>query len=167
VAQTEWLEEEQARMWRSYLDMQRDLERALERQLAEAGGLSSADYALLVPLSEAEDHRLRARDLGRLSGWDRSRLSHHIRRMEQRGLVSRHTCATDLRGTYIQIEDRGVEALKQAAPGHVETVRKYLIDQLTPAEVATMRHICERVSARISADAGTDDCPSDDSCAGS
>ena len=146
-------------MWRSYLRMRRDLDRALERQLTAAAGLSSAEYALLVPLSEAPDDRLRARDLGLYTGWDRSRLSHQIRRMQQRGLVSRHACATDARGTFVQLTDEGLRSVQAAAPGHVEAVRRYLVDLLSPAEVDVLLDITERVSARINADpADTEEC---------
>jgi DNA-binding MarR family transcriptional regulator len=146
VAETQWLTEEEQRMWRAFLYMRRDLDKAIDRQLAGVG-LSDADFALLVPLSETPDHRLRARDLGSGTQWDRSRLSHHIRRMEQRGLVTRHTCETDGRGTYIQLTAEGLAAVERAAPGHVATVRRYLIDLLTPRERTVLRSISERVSA--------------------
>jgi DNA-binding MarR family transcriptional regulator len=102
-------------MRRSFDAMRRILDRAIDRQLLEAG-LSSADYDLLVPLSETPTHELRTRDLGRLVGWDRSRLSHHLRRMEQQGLISRHDCDDDARGTMITLTGEGLRAVKAAAP---------------------------------------------------
>jgi DNA-binding MarR family transcriptional regulator len=79
----------QARLWQAYRDFSRDLQRAFDRQLERDAGLSGADYALLVPLPEARDGVVRMRGLGQSVGWDRSRLSHQVRRMEQRGLVVR------------------------------------------------------------------------------
>lgn len=152
-------------MWRGYLTMRRDLDRVIERQLADVG-LSSADYELLVPLSEAPDQVLRARDLGLTVGWDRSRLAHHLRRMEQRGLVTRFECPTDARGTMVGLTTEGRSALQSAAPGHVETVRRFFVDVLTPQEVSALAEMCERVRARIGAGEGTaprcDDDPVDE-----
>jgi DNA-binding MarR family transcriptional regulator len=68
-----------------------NLDRAFERDLMDRAGLSAADFSVLVPLSEAPYHRPRARELGRILDWDRSRWSHQIRRMEQRGLLTRAT----------------------------------------------------------------------------
>lgn len=148
-----WLSDNQQQVWRAFLTMCRDLDRAIEGQLAEVG-LSAADFAVLVPLSEAPHHQLRARDLGRFIAWDRSRLSHHIRRMEQRGLLSRHSCDVDARGTYIQLTERGVTAVHTAAPGHAQTLRSSVFDELSEQELHTLRVISERISSRLS-----DDCP--------
>ena len=77
-------------MWRGFQGMWRNLDRTVERDLMDRAALSAADFSILVPLSEAPDRRLRARDLGRLLDWDRSRLSHQIRRLEQRELLPRN-----------------------------------------------------------------------------
>lgn len=143
-----WLTETQQQVWRAFLTMRRDLDRAVEAQLGEVG-LSAADFALLVPLSEAPQYRLRARDLGRHIGWDRSRLSHHLRRMEQRDLLTRRSCDIDARGTDIQLTERGVTAVQSAAPGHAQTVRSCMFDQLTEQELQTLRVISERISAQL------------------
>ncbi len=134
-------------MWRAFYEMRRHLDRVIERQLAETG-LSSADYDLLSPLSEAPPGGLRARDLGNLVGWDRSRLSHQIRRMEQRGLLIRRECPTDARGTVIDLTQAGRAAIEAAAPGHVDNVRRHFVDLLSPEEVDTMTAIATRVLDR-------------------
>ncbi len=131
-------------MWRAFVGMRRALDLAVERQLAEAG-LSTADYELLVPLSEAPGLVLRVRDLGRTVAWDRSRLAHQLRRMEQRGLVSRFDCPTDARGTMVRLTDKGREVIQAAAPGHVETVRRHFVDLLTSEEIDAIRRLSERV----------------------
>ncbi len=131
-------------MWRAFVGMRRALDLAVERQLAEAG-LSTADYELLVPLSEAPGLVLRVRDLGRTVAWDRSRLAHQLRRMEQRGLVSRFDCPTDARGTMVRLTDKGREVIRSAAPGHVETVRRHFVDLLTSEEIDAIRRLSERV----------------------
>ncbi len=139
-------------MWRGYLRMRRGLDEAIERQLSEEG-LSTADFELLVPLSEVRDNVLRARDLGRLVGWDRSRLAHQLRRMEQRGLVHRFDCPTDARGTMVELTEEGRTLITRAAPGHVETVRRVFVDLLDPAEVDTLTAIATRVAERTGAPA--------------
>jgi DNA-binding MarR family transcriptional regulator len=149
---TRWLAPDEARMWRAFLEMHRAIATASERQLAQHG-LSEADYALLVPLSEAGDGALRARDLGRATGWDRSRVSHQLRRMEARGLVERSDCATDARGKMVRLTETGRRAIEAAAPGHVEAVRAAFVDLLSPQEVAALTTIATRVADRA-ADAG-------------
>lgn len=136
-------------MWRDFQVMRRNLDRALERDLMDSAGLSSADFAILVPLSEAPDHRLRARDLGRFLDWDRSRLSHQIRRMEQRALVERSVCPSDARGTFVGLTESGWQTIQEAAPSHVETARVNFFDVLTAADVACLSDISRRVIERI------------------
>jgi DNA-binding MarR family transcriptional regulator len=138
------LDEREARMWRAFYEMHRHLDKAIDRQLADAG-LSTADYDLLVPLSEAPGDGLRARDLANHVGWDRSRLSHQLRRMEQRGLISRRDCPSDARGTLITLTPAGRRAVETAAPGHVETVRRHFVDLLSPEEIDTLTAISTRI----------------------
>jgi DNA-binding MarR family transcriptional regulator len=147
-----WLDASEATMWRAFLDVHRRLALATEQQLAEHG-LSTADYALLVPLSEAPGGVLRVRDLGLEAEWDRSRLSHQLRRMSARGLVARFTCETDARGTMVRLEPAGRRAIEAAAPGHVATVRQHFIDLLEPSEVDTLSTIFTRLRDALPVDA--------------
>jgi DNA-binding MarR family transcriptional regulator len=149
MTQTRWLNEQEQRMWREFQRMARNLDRASERDLMDRAGLSSADFLILVPLSEAPEHRLRARELGRILDWDRSRLSHQIRRMEQRGLLIRGNCPTDARGTVIGLTEHGWTTIQQAAPGHVQAVRVNFFDVLTDADIVALDDICRRVNKRI------------------
>ncbi|RIJ69865.1 MarR family transcriptional regulator [Nakamurella silvestris] len=143
-----WLDGTESRMWRAWIDMHRHLDRVLEQNLADAG-MSMADFVLLVPLSESPEGQLRARDLGAEAGWDRSRLSHQIRRMEQRGLVARVDCETDARGTFIRLTPQGRAAIEAAAPGHVESVRENFLDLLDPSEIDLITAVAERVLERV------------------
>jgi DNA-binding MarR family transcriptional regulator len=149
MAEAPWLDIQEQRAWRAFLDVRRELLAELNRQLTRGAGLSGADYELLVPLSEAPERRMRPRDLGRRVDWDRSRLSHHIRRMQQRGLVVREECCTDGRGAFIVLTDRGRQAIESAAPDHVRTVRRFFFDVLQPGEVETLISIYERVLDRV------------------
>ncbi|MBB2915442.1 DNA-binding MarR family transcriptional regulator [Streptosporangium becharense] len=152
MTEPRWLSDREQRMWRAFQDMRRRLEAVTGRQLDEVG-LSAADYSLMVPLSEAPGRRLRARELRRGIGWDRSRLAHQMRRMEQRGLIVREDCPGDARGTVIKLTDEGMRAIVAAAPGHAETVRRHFVDLLTDEEIDTLTTISERVLRHIAADA--------------
>ena len=152
MARPRWLDERQQRVWQGYLHVNQDLIAALEQQLTRESGLSGADYRVLHPLSEAPDGLLRARDLGAEIGWDRSRLSHHLSRMESRGLVTREECAEDARGLMVRLTKAGRRAIEEAAPGHVETVRRYFFDQLSNDEIETMTVVFDRVLENLRRD---------------
>jgi DNA-binding MarR family transcriptional regulator len=126
--------------------MQRGLLVALERQLAEAG-LSSADYEILAQLSEAEHGSLRVRDLGLRLAWDRSRIAHQLRRMEQRGLLGRSSCPDDGRGRVVAITPEGRATIEAAAPGHAEAIRRIYFDQLDPADLDGLTALNSKISA--------------------
>jgi DNA-binding MarR family transcriptional regulator len=149
MAEVPWLDAREQRAWRAFLDVARELEAELNRQLTRDAGLSGADYALLVPLSETSESRMRPRDLGRQVDWDRSRLSHQLRRMQERGLLVREECCTDGRGAFVVLTDRGRDAIKSAAPDHVRSVRRFFFDVLQPGEIETLIAIYDRVLDRV------------------
>ncbi|WP_410601119.1 MarR family winged helix-turn-helix transcriptional regulator [Amycolatopsis sp. lyj-90] len=149
-----WLDEREARAWRGMIDVLPRLTAVLERQLVQDAGLSAAEYTLLVPLSEAPDGVLRARDLGRMVGWERSRISHQIIRMEKRGLVVREECNEDARGSMVRLTEAGRTAIVAAAPAHVAAVRRYFIGALTDAELDVIGPALERVLDRLPDDDG-------------
>lgn len=153
MAGVRWLDDREAGLWQVYRDVTRDLQRAFDRQLERDAGLSGADYAILVPLSESADGVVRMRELGRTLGWDRSRLSHQVRRMEKRGLVAREDCADDARAAMVRLTADGRAALEAAAPEHVATVRRYFFDQLPERDRATLTRLLERLAARLTEDA--------------
>lgn len=149
MAEAPWLDAREQRAWRAFLDVRRELLAELARQLTRDAGLSGADYELLVPLSETPEGRMRPRDLGRRVDWDRSRLSHQIRRMQERGLVVREECCTDGRGAFVLLTDRGWEAITSAAPDHVRSVRRFFFDVLQPGEIEILISIYDRVLDRV------------------
>ena len=142
-------------MWRSWLRVNRELLSALEDQVRRDSGLSGADYAVLVPLSESPHGMLRARELGRRILWDRSRLSHHVSRMEGRGLVAREECTEDARGAMIRLTDTGRAAIEGAAPGHVAATRRYFFDLLSDDELEALGRVLDRVLAHLESEAGS------------
>ncbi len=136
-------------MWRRYRDVNQLLELAIERQLQRDASMSQSDYSVLVSLSETDGRGLRARDLGAVLGWDRSRVSHQVRRMEGRGLVSKGECAEDGRGTIVTLTAEGADAIARVAPKHVEKVRELFVDVVTEEEIRQLTDIYDRVVSRI------------------
>ncbi|GAA2793372.1 MarR family winged helix-turn-helix transcriptional regulator [Kribbella solani] len=149
MTEPRWLDQREARLWLSYRDTHRELMRALEARMISNSGLSGADYALLHPLSEAENGLLRTRDLGRSVGWERSRLSHQVSRMEKRGLVCREECSDDARGSMVRLTELGRKAIDAAAPDHVEAVRSYFFDRLSVAEQEQLTTLLDRIAADL------------------
>jgi DNA-binding MarR family transcriptional regulator len=141
--------------------MKNGLTRRVARDLQQETGLSAADYEVLVQLSEAPNGRLRPYELGGVTQWEKSRLSHHITRMVDRGLVKREACATDSRGAFVVMTAAGRKAIEAAAPLHVEHVRRWFVDALTPAQLDALAEISEAVVAKLDED--PDACPPCDS----
>ncbi|MEH1166596.1 MarR family transcriptional regulator [Micromonospora sp. CPCC 205539] len=140
-----WLDAREDRAWRGYRRMRRLLDLELARELTQATGLSEPDYDVLSEVSETPQGRLRLSELADQMRWSRSRLSHHLTRMQQRGLVTREECETDGRGSIVALTPAGRQAIDSAAPGHVAAVRRHLIDLLTPAEVDALGAFTHRV----------------------
>ena len=146
-----WLDPAEARAWRSLMEMQDGLSEFIERQLRNRCGLSHADYQVLAHLSEALDCRLRSFELGELLHWEKSRLSQHLGRMQNRGLVSRERCRTDQRGAVVAITWRGSDLIEAAAPQHAGDVRNVFIDHVTAAELEMLVTIGGKVQDRLAA----------------
>ncbi|MGW3423062.1 MarR family winged helix-turn-helix transcriptional regulator [Streptomyces phaeochromogenes] len=149
MSEPRWLAPQQAEVWARYRKVYRELQQAQDQQLQRDSGLSAADYALLAPLSESDDGVLRARDLGADVGWERSRLSHQISRMEKRGIVVREACADDARGSMVRLTEKGREAIEAAAPKHAECVRRLVFDPLTTDEVRLFGDFLDRILGAI------------------
>jgi DNA-binding MarR family transcriptional regulator len=139
------LDEKESRVWQGVVGLQQRLFQELERQIVRDSGLSAPEFTLLVPLSEAPDGVLRARELGRIVNWERSRLSHQIARMERRGLVVREECSEDARGLMVRLTEAGRAAIVAAAPSHVEAVRRHFFDVLTDEELDVIGPALQRV----------------------
>jgi DNA-binding MarR family transcriptional regulator len=103
---------------------------------------------MLAPLAEA-GAGLRPRDLAAVSGWDRSRVAHQLRRMEQRGLVERENLPGDRRGVVVRLTESGRQVLRRAAPGHVEWVRTHFIDVATRDELDALTALARRVVEQL------------------
>jgi DNA-binding MarR family transcriptional regulator len=146
---TRWLSGSEERAWRAFLQLQGQLSAELNRQLQTDSGLSLADYDVLVQLTDRADGRLRPYELQALLHWEQSRLSHHLSRMQRRGLLTREECAEDGRGAYVVLTPAGRAAIEAAAPGHVAAVRHLVLDGLTAGQLATLEQLSTRLTARL------------------
>lgn len=147
-----WLTGREQRAWRAFLRAHALLLAHLNRQLQADSGLSLSDYEVLVNLSEAPERRLRVFELGAALQWEKSRVSHHLTRMEQRGLVAREECASDARGAYVVLTEKGREAIRGAAPRHVEEVRRWFLEPLSPEQLDGVADAAEAIVARLESD---------------
>src|SRR5215469_8092486 len=139
--ETRWLTAEEQRAWRAFLTACQTLFSTIDAQLARDAKIPHGYYEILVRLSEAPGRALRMTQLAEASTSSKSRLSHAVARLEERGWVRRADCPTDRRGQIAQLTDEGFAALAAAAPGHVDQVRRSLIDRLTPEQVEQLREI--------------------------
>lgn len=146
---TRWLDDDEQVTWRTFLSTMQLLLDRFDRQLQQDSGIVLTYYEMLVRLSEAPDRSLRMSELAESSLSSRSRVSHAVARMEERGWVRREACPTDGRGYLAVLTDEGFAALAQAAPGHVETVRRDLFDQLSPTQLEQLRGIGETLMAHL------------------
>lgn len=147
---TRWLDEREQAAWRGYLSMQARLHAELNRRLQADSSLSIADFDVLVALTDRPEQRLRVLELAEAVQWEKSRLSHHLARMQKRGLVAREDCADDGRGNFVVLTGDGRAAIERAAPAHVETVRDLVFDALTDDDVDALARISAAVRARLS-----------------
>ncbi|GAB3163697.1 MarR family winged helix-turn-helix transcriptional regulator [Amycolatopsis sp. NPDC004378] len=131
--------------WYAYMKVHLRLEYELNRQLRADSGLSLADYHVLVALTSEPAGRMRVTDLAIRIGWERSRLSHHLKRMRERGLVGTGVSPEDRRATDVELTGDGWEALRRAAPDHVEFVRKAFLDALGPDGQPQLAALLDRV----------------------
>ena len=144
-----WLTDEQQRVWRRWLTVNALLPAALHRELQADAGLSLTDFEVLVMLSESPENRIRLTDLARALSWEKSRVSHHVTRMERRGLVSRQECSDDGRGSFVNLAAEGRAAIEQTAPGHAKTVRHLVFEHLTDSEVEVLEGVLGKVLSRL------------------
>jgi DNA-binding MarR family transcriptional regulator len=165
-----WLTSDEDRAWRGWMAMSSKLRAQLARDLQAECGMSDADFAILVLLSESPAQRMRMTELALALGWSKSRLSHQYSRMVVRGLVAREDCPEDARSTYAVLTPCGRREIEEAAPRHVDSARRHLIDLLDPEQLQALTAITSQVLVHLnevaggvpSADVAHLPCPTDD-----
>jgi DNA-binding MarR family transcriptional regulator len=145
--ETRWLSANEQRAWRAFLTACNTLFGAVDAQLQHDSGLPHGYYEILVRLSESPGRALRMSQLAEASTSSKSRLSHAVARLEDRGWVRRVSCPTDRRGQIAELTDEGFAALAAAAAGHVEQVRRSLLDPLSAEQVEQLLQISASITA--------------------
>ncbi|WP_175637428.1 MarR family winged helix-turn-helix transcriptional regulator [Sinomonas mesophila] len=145
-----WLDEDERDVWLALRRLLWGLPPAIDRQLTRDSRLSAPEYSVLATLSGCSDGVLRSGIAAQELGWERSRLSHLLRRMEAKGLILRTCSPEDARGQDVHMTDEGRAAMIEAAPGHLEFVRSTVFDPLTQEQQALLREACERIVDAIS-----------------
>jgi DNA-binding MarR family transcriptional regulator len=152
VTDPRWLDETQQCTWRKYMSMHAQLNARLNRQLQADSNLSLSDFEVLVQLTDNPSNKVRMFEVAQALRWEKSRLSHHLARMQKRGLVSREGCPSDARGAFIVLTPEGRKAIEEAAPQHVETVRRLVFEGLTEEQVGVLATTSEEILKRLAAE---------------
>jgi DNA-binding MarR family transcriptional regulator len=135
--------------WRALVDTTAELRKILGTQLLQETGLSPADYQVLLALSEADGRRMRSSELAASIDWERSRLSHHLARMERRGLIRRDDCATDSRGAEVSLTDEGAGMFRGATAPHMRAIKRHFADALTPEQFEALADILHALQTHL------------------
>jgi DNA-binding MarR family transcriptional regulator len=146
-SEVRWLTAHEQHLWRGWLKLNAELASTLQRELQQDVGLSMPDFEVLVHLTDNPEGRLRVTELAGLLQWERSRVSHHVKRMEHRGLVERAECSEDGRGAFVVITPQGRTAIEEAVPGHVNAVRRLMFDVLSEEEKAALAAVIDKLLA--------------------
>jgi DNA-binding MarR family transcriptional regulator len=142
--------------WSAFYAMRRRLDRALDLQLQRDSGLSASEYEVLVAINLSPGHQLRIKEIAGAIGWEKSRVSHLVTRMERRDLVARTECDTDARGSWIGLTATGRRSVLGAIQGHTAAVRRYFFDVLEPSDAAALGALSTRVVEAIGCGADED-----------
>ncbi len=149
---TRWLTADEQEAWVRLAAVVELLPGALEGQLRRDSGLTHFEYWVLAMLSEAPERTLRMAALAARTSATLSRLSHVVARLEDRGLVERFPCPQDGRATNARLTEAGWDVVVEAAPGHLQAVREYVVDALTPRQITQLTAIAGAILGRVDPD---------------
>jgi DNA-binding MarR family transcriptional regulator len=151
-SQPRWLDDREKAVWLALREFIWEFPTAIDRQLQRDSALSTVEYSVLAALSECPGARKRSSDLAADLSWDRSRLSHLVKRMEAKGMVERAHSDSDGRGQEIALTAVGWDEIRAAAPGHVTFVRESVFDPLSPEEQDQLESMLTRIRTQIAAE---------------
>ncbi|MEU0468439.1 MarR family transcriptional regulator [Amycolatopsis sp. NPDC006131] len=146
---TEWLDADQQRDWRAFIEGSIRFIDLLDRNLQDQHGLTLAEFELLVRLSEADGRAMRMAELAASAYYSRSRLSHRIKGLEARGLVRRDPTSDDRRGVLARLTDAGYDKLRRAAPDNLRTVRTHFVDVISGDDLKAIGRAMRAVTERL------------------
>lgn len=141
MSEPRWLDELEMRTWLGFVHSRDTIAAAVGRDSVRDSNLTFVEYSVLAYLAESEDNQLTFADLAAKLEWSQSRLSHQITRMHKRGLVEREPIPADARRTAARLTTFGEQVLAAAAPAHVRSVRRHIIDVLDRDQLAALADI--------------------------
>jgi DNA-binding MarR family transcriptional regulator len=136
-------------VWREFIEAFEELRSEVASRLLAETALSAGDYVILLALSEAAGERLRSSQLAEAVAWERSRLSHHLGRMERRGLIRREECLADSRGAEVVLTTDGAAAFHHATVPHLRAVRELFVDAFAPDQLDSIASIASTLRAHL------------------
>lgn len=137
------------RIWRDYIETAEALRARMADRMQQASALSLGDYSVLLALSEAPGHRLRPSEIATQIEWERSRVSHHLGRMEKRDLVHRAACADDSRGSDVILTEVGADAFRRSSIPHMRDIHELFIDALSAEQLSATSHLTATIRAHL------------------
>ena len=140
---------DELRAWRRFIETSERMRAVIGSRLQTDSGLSTGDYSVLLSLTESPDNRVRSSELATQVGWERSRLSHHLGRMEQRGLIRREECLTDNRGAEACLTAAGADAFRRASAPHLHAVQELFVSALSPEQLDAVAEISAALSSHL------------------
>lgn len=152
MTEADELSDRERRAWYGFLTMQEDLRRHLNRELTRDSGLSLSDYAVLGSLHQSERGDLRMYELRAVLRWEKTRLTHQVTRMVNRGLLERIQSAEDARGKRIALTSAGRDAIEAAVPNHLRYVRRFFLDAVAPNQLDAIALVSESVLQALEQD---------------
>ncbi|WP_308257617.1 MarR family winged helix-turn-helix transcriptional regulator [Pseudonocardia lacus] len=144
-----WLSPDERDAWLSLSWLMVRLPSAIDAQLQRDSGISFFEYLVLAALSMAPGRRLRMSELAEHVNGSGSRLSNVAKRLEERGWITRAPSAENGRFIEATLTDAGMAVVERAAPGHIETVRRYVFDALSPDQVTGLRDIGRQIADQV------------------
>ena len=142
TAKTARLSDDELDAWRGFRRMGEVISSLVAQQITATTGLSGADFAVLSQLHAAGGGH-RQKDMQTFLGWDKSRLSHQLARMEVRSLITKGQQGPN--GSEVRLTREGLMKLEEALPVHAAEVRRYFIDPLSKQDIAALRTVANKL----------------------
>lgn len=147
---------EDLRVWRGFIETTGVLNSRLASRMQSESSLSTGDYGVLLALREAPGRSLRSSELAASVGWERSRLSHQLGRMEKRGLLRRDPCPEDTRGSVVSLTEEGATAFRRGSVPHLRAVQELFLDALSPEQLAQVEALTDTLRGHLGLDGSED-----------
>ncbi|WP_294568165.1 MarR family winged helix-turn-helix transcriptional regulator [uncultured Arthrobacter sp.] len=140
---------DELRVWRAFIETSEAAKQLVALRLQEDSGLSPGDYAVMVALYDQPGHSMRSSQLAQTISWERSRLSHHLGRMERRGLISRQAAADDNRGAEILLTAEGAHLYRKASSPHLHAIRDIFVTPLSTEQLSLLEDAMRGLAAHL------------------